>query len=100
MKVRLKGGVFTKKNREHIAKRLSCVIEGRDMAEFGVPYMVNEGDDSYWKLNSSNDWTLGFCEESDCFTVRYRYQCEENPKEEALLEWLNQVIYPDLIEEI
>jgi len=99
MKIRFKGTNHLSHPalREAIANTLSRVIEG---ATPGIPCMANEGDNSYWKLDRSNHWFLGFDEETDCFTVRFRYQSDVNPKEEALFEWLSKGVYPGMVEKI
>ena len=86
MKLKLKHNKLeTLESRQKFAKMLSCIIEGADQ-EY-LPYMPNDGDHSFWTLDSNNDWKVGFDSGGE-FRVIYRYQSESSPYEEGLVEWL------------
>ena len=82
--VKVKHGKYeTHAERLKLVKRLACHLNGEDYDN--VPYMINEGDSSYWKIDQGNDWGIGFHYQSpDTFDINYRYQCEQNQYEEAL----------------
>lgn len=88
MTFKIRHGDYSQEHgRKRMAEVLSRIIDALGSAE--VPYMPNRGDHSYWTLDQGNDWKVKFLEDRpDCIRVTYRYQCEGNPYEEALAEWL------------
>ena len=75
-------------NRDEIASMVSAVVQGK--VREGIPYMANDKDDQ-WILDSGNDWFMSFRDDSpDIVRITYRYQCDQNPHEEALYEWLKE----------
>lgn len=54
------------------------------------PYMPNEGEHSFWTIDSGNDWKIKFHDDKpDCIELIYRYQdSTRNPQVECLAQWL------------
>jgi len=88
MKLITRNTYNTAANRKHLAEFLSATIEGDSSRGFS-PYKPNEKDDTFWTLDSGNDWKVKFYPESpNIFEIIYRYQCPANQFEEALAGWL------------
>ncbi len=83
MKLRTSEPYTSRESRERFARFLAATIEGQAF----TPYMPNEGDDSYWTLDSGNNWKVLFFPDGS-FDIRYRYQNATNQREEALAGWL------------
>ena len=75
--------------RRRFAFYLSGIIEGgREEYPF-KPYCPNAPDDTFWTLDSANDWKLAFNEDAyDTFRIFYRYNSAYPEKEVALFNWL------------
>jgi len=87
MKLHSRYPLATQADRKRLIDFLSITIEGR-CGGF-QPYKPNENDDTFWTLDSGNDWKVKFFpDEPSCFELRYRYQCAANPYEEVLAAWL------------
>jgi hypothetical protein len=73
--------------RKAMAKYLSCIVDGNDDKQ--LPYMPNEGDTTFWTVDSGNDWKVCFFpDDPHVFGIKYRYQCEGLPYEQKLADWL------------
>lgn len=74
--------------RKSLVDLLSATIQARRNDTF-EPYCPNEHDDTYWTLDSGNDWKVqfGFDPDPCVFNLRYRYEAG-TPKEAALAGWL------------
>lgn len=72
---------FNSKSRVELAKMLSLVIDARKNE--GIPLKPNEGDDTFWSLDSGNNWRLCFRPEPGVFDVWHRYNADS-----ALFAWL------------
>jgi hypothetical protein len=58
-----------------------------------TPYPTDPDDPDHWVLDRGNDWRITFDSVShDEFTIRYRYECVENAREEKLAAWLGVLI--------
>ncbi len=95
MKLRYRIPLVTPEARKALVDLLSTTIEGRHLRSF-EPYCPNENDDTYWTLDSGNDWKVCFygslssspdSNDPRVFEVRYRYE-QGTPKEAALAGWL------------
>lgn len=86
MKLTLDTDYTTEGQRRSLARFLSGTIEGEPRGF--EPYMPNDGDHSFWCLDSANNWKLKFGDYPQVFEVWYRY-AQGNPEYEAgLLAWL------------
>ena len=90
MKFQSKSEFKTPEARKSFAYFMAGFIEGgsiyKDRFE---PYLPMPDNDTFWTLDSGNDWKLIFLpDEPNCFIIRYRYQNPTNQKEEALAAWL------------
>lgn len=89
MKLTAKTEFSTPEARKRFVEFLSTTIEGRKGNGEFEPYKPNEHDDTFWTLDSGNNWKIKFFRETpDVFELIYRYQCKENSYEEALAGWL------------
>ncbi len=95
MKLRYRIPIVTPETRKALVDLLSATIQGRPRDSF-EPYCPNEHDDTYWTLDSANDWKVCFpgslssgpnSDDLCVFEVRYRYE-QGTPKEAALAGWL------------
>lgn len=76
--------------REHLAKYLSCMVEGFSHSEKGtpIPYMPTEGDTSYWTIDAGNDIKVQFFDgEPNRFDLVHRYSVDNI---EALARWIER----------
>jgi hypothetical protein len=89
MKLKIKQDLSSVRQRAILVELLSATIEGRGPTGAFSPYKPNEADDSYWTLDSGNNWKVKFIPgEFGVFEIIYRYQCAGNPFEQALAGWL------------
>lgn len=80
--------------RSFFVTALSRMIEVRSDFE---PYKPMEQDDTYWTLDSANDWKLKFLDDGT-FRVTYRYETG-TPKEAALAGWLTVRLAVEVVQE-
>ena len=71
--------------RRFIATLASSIIEARGdgfpSRTNGLPYMPNEGDTSFWTVDSGNDWKIKFSDTSiNTFEVIHRYQINDRSR--------------------
>jgi len=92
MKFESKNSYETPESRKRLAEFLAYTIEGSNLGEPKcIPYNPNEGDDSFWVLDSGNNWRLTFDREApNCFEIYHRYNKPEvgNDMVERLASWL------------
>ena len=79
----------TAESRKRLVDFVSRTLEARDPSTF-TPYKPNEHDDTFWTVDSANDWKVRFlADEPHAFVLRFRYHAEgRNPHESALAAWL------------
>lgn len=74
-------------DRKEIARLISSLlIHPRHKDSSGCPYMPNSGDDSFWTLDTGNDWKVLF-KEDRIIELYHRYS-SQNHKVEILANWL------------
>lgn len=82
----------TDEARRQFAWAVAAYHAGPQQLGTGIPFMSNEGDTTYWKIDSGNDWGLKFFpERPDAFCINYRYgQRSESGKaaERAFAMWI------------
>ena len=74
-------------SRINFARFLSLIIDAdKDFS----PYMPNQNDDTFWTLDSGNDWKIVFNERDgfETFRLFYRYNAGYPEYERALFGWL------------
>lgn len=83
MKVIVKTKISTKEYREVIVNLASEIVEARGQKNSykneGIPYKPNEWDDSFWTIDSGNDWKIKFHDEQS-FEVIHRYQINDKTR--------------------
>lgn len=85
MKLVTRNTYETSVKKENLAKFLAGTIEGGNQFS---PYKPNENDDTFWTIDSANDWKVKFfLETPNVFEIIYRYQ-NSRKYEEALCGWL------------
>lgn len=77
------------RDRRWIIDYLSAVINGNHLHTF-ESYTPNENDETYWTIDSGNNWKVTFLDDGQ-FRVTYRYNNVENQGEEKLYRWLSFV---------
>lgn len=77
-----------------IIHALSRMIEARPGFE---PYKPMEYDDTFWTLDSANDWRLKFLDDGT-FRVTYRYE-DGTPREAALAGWLTVRMAVEIVDD-
>jgi len=95
--LKLKHGNFTtEENCRHFARLISCIVQG--VTSSGIPYQPNFPDWRHWVIDDGNNYRMKFYfYYPDIFSINYRYQCKENPYEEALAGWLKARFDADII---
>lgn len=82
----------TAEKRLELAKFLAYTISGHNIGEpHNIPYNPNEGDDSFWIIDSGNNWRLTFNREKpNQFKIYHRYgnPTAGNDMVERLAGWL------------
>ncbi len=85
--------------RKDLVSFLSSTIEADRTRGSFKPYHPNEHDDTYWTLDSGNDWKAHFLIDAAdpyVFQIRYRYE-QGTPKEAALAAWLKVRINAEVV---
>ncbi len=92
------GNYSSAENRKRLVNFLSTTIEGRKDFE---PYKPNENDDTFWTLDSANNWKVLFSPqaEPECFEIRYRYHNGSSQHEAALAAWLAVSLNVEVLED-
>lgn len=70
--------------RVDIAKIVSRITSGS--ADSQLPYKPNLHDDSFWTLDSGNDWKLKFLDDGVSIEIRHRYF--DTDMTEILSKWI------------
>jgi hypothetical protein len=84
--------------RARVAEMVTNIIDGR--AENGVPYRPNGRDDTYWTVDSGNDWKIKFDEqEIGTFELIFRYSDKEGKLTESLARWIAYKLGGNFLEE-
>lgn len=85
--------------RKEFAEYLARLLESTSPESTFQPFRPNDHDDTYWTIDSGNNWKVQFFpEQPNRFGIVYRYQCEANPFEEALAGWLKVTINAQPVE--
>ena len=86
MRIKLSSDYETAEMREALTKFISLMVTGDPAFR---PYRPNEHDDTFWKIDGGNDWSLTFSNDHpSVIELRYRYQCDRVPAEQAFVGWL------------
>lgn len=86
MQVLVKTKFNVTEKREFIATLASAMVEASGekspYKREGLPYKPNDWDDSFWTIDSGNDWKIKFySEDKSIFEIIHRYQINDNRTE-------------------
>ncbi len=81
-----KGYIGTSVLRKQMAQLIAATIERGTHNEDHIPYEGNRGDDSFWHVDSGNDWYVRFDESGTSMEIRHRYH--NKPATEAISTWI------------
>ena len=87
MLLTIKSNLAEAANRERLIQILSKLLD--PLEKHFEPYKPNANDDTFWTLDTGNNWKVQFFpEQPNLFELRFRYQCPTQQYEEALAAWL------------